>query len=87
MKIAQKLVIGYFRAKLNLLSVLSKKKAAQSAFELFCTPLRKSRAKFPAVFDRGEPLQFALDGYVIHGFRWNSESDKKALIVHGFESS
>jgi len=87
MKIAQKLVINYFRAKLNLLSVISKKKAAQSAFKLFCTPLRKSRPKFPAVFKSGEPLHFTLDGHVIHGYRWNKSSHKKALIVHGFESS
>jgi pimeloyl-ACP methyl ester carboxylesterase len=87
MKIAQKLVINYFRAKLNLLSVISKKRAAESAFKLFCTPLRKSKPKFPAIFKTGEPLQFELDGYVIHGYRWNKSMDKKALIVHGFESS
>jgi hypothetical protein len=87
MKIAQKLVINYFRAKLNLLSVISKRKAAESAFDLFCTPLRKSRSKFPAVFKSGEPLQFTMDGLVIHGYRWNWSSPKKALIVHGFESS
>ena len=87
MKLAQKLVINYFRAKLNLLSVVSKKKAAESAFNLFCTPLRKSKVKFPPVFQKGEPLQFNLDGYTIHGYRWNHPSNKKALIVHGFESS
>ena len=87
MKIAQKLVINYFRAKLNLLSVISKKRAAERAFKLFCTPLRKSKPKFPAIFKTGEPLQFELDGYVIHGYRWNKSMDKKALIVHGFESS
>ena len=87
MKLAQKLVINYFRAKLNLLSVVSKKKAAESAFNLFCTPLRKSKVKFPPVFQKGESLQFNLDGYTIHGYRWNHPSGKKALIVHGFESS
>lgn len=87
MKIAQKLVINYFRAKLNLMSVFSKKKAAESAFDLFCTPLRKSRPKFPAIFKSGEPLQFTLGKYKIHGYRWNISSGKKALIVHGFESS
>ena len=87
MKLAQKLVIGYYRAKLNMLSVLSKKKAARSAFDLFCTPLRKSRIKFPAVFEKGEALQFTIEGNTIHGYRWNHPSDKKALIVHGFESS
>src|SRR6476620_8342655 len=87
MKIAQKLVINYFRAKLNLLSVFSKRKAAESAFDLFCTPLRKSRPKFPAIFKSGEPLQFELNAHIIHGYRWNESSPKKALIVHGFESS
>lgn len=87
MKLAQKLVINYFRAKLNLLSVVSKKKAAESAFNLFCTPLRKSKVKFPPVFQKGEPLEFRMDGYTIHGYRWNHPSDTKALIVHGFESS
>jgi pimeloyl-ACP methyl ester carboxylesterase len=87
MKLAQKLVINYFRAKLNLLSVVSKKKAAESAFKLFCTPLRKSKVKSPAIFEKGEPLQFTIGAYNIHGYRWNHPSEKKALIVHGFESS
>ena len=80
-------MIGYFRTKLRLLSVLSKRKAAKSAFELFCTPLRKPRRKTPAVFNQGEPLQFKLDTYTIHGHRWKSPRSKKILIVHGFESS
>ncbi|HUQ65715.1 MAG TPA: alpha/beta hydrolase [Flavitalea sp.] len=87
MKLAQNLVVNYYRAKLNLLSVISKTKAAESAFELFCTPLRRSKIKFPPVFDKGEPLQFPIEGHTIHGYRWNHPSDKKALIVHGFESS
>ena len=87
MKLAQKLVVNYFRAKLNLISVISKKQAAESAFRLFCTPLRKSKIKLPPVFDRSEPLRFSIEGYTIYGYRWNHPSDKKALIVHGFESS
>src|SRR4026209_375084 len=87
MQIAQKLVTNYFRCKLNLLSVLSKKRAAESAFRLFCTPLRRPTPKYPAIFTSGEPLQFTLEGHIIHGYRWNASSGKKALIVHGFESS
>jgi hypothetical protein len=87
MKLAQKLVINYYRAKLNMISVLSKKKAAESAFRLFCTPLKKSKIKIPKVFEDGEPLKLQLENNTIHGYRWNHPSDKRALIVHGFESS
>ncbi len=87
MKFAQKLVVNYFRAKLNLISVVSKKRAAASAFKLFCTPLRKQNIKTPKLFEKGEKLEFTLDGETIRGLRWNHPSSKKALIVHGFESS
>lgn len=87
MKFAQKLVVNYFRAKLNLISVLSKRKAAASAFKLFCTPLRKQNIKTPTLFTKGEQLQFSLHGYTIRGLRWNHPREKKALIIHGFESS
>lgn len=84
MKLAQKLVIGYYRAKLKMLSAVSKRKAAQSAFTLFCTPLRKSRSKNTPT---GELLHFNINGYEIFGQRWNHPSAKRALVVHGFESS
>lgn len=87
MKLSQKLVVGYFRAKLNMLSLISKKMAAKSAFNLFCTPLRRSRAKTPPVFSKAEPLEFMIDEHTIRGYRWNHPSSKKVLIVHGFESS
>lgn len=87
MKLAQKLVINYYRAKLNVLSVISKRWAAHSAFDLFCTPLRKPRKKFPPIFDKAEHLHFNLDGGEIHGYRWNHPGKRKVLVVHGFESS
>jgi pimeloyl-ACP methyl ester carboxylesterase len=94
MKLAQKLVINYFRAKLNMLSVISKRKAAESAFNLFCTPLRRPKKGLPAIFDKAEHLNFVLDDYSIYGYRWNTTPDpaslaerKKILVVHGFESS
>jgi pimeloyl-ACP methyl ester carboxylesterase len=86
MKLAQKLLIGYFRTRLRLLSVLSNRKAAESAFELFCTPLRRSKRKTPAIFEKSEQLQFIFEGYTIRGHRWKAADSKKILIVHGFES-
>lgn len=87
MTFAQKLVVNYFRAKLNMLSVLSTKRAARKAFQLFCTPLRKSRKTPPGIFERGEPLSFSLEGITVRGHRWNHPQPQKVLIVHGFESS
>ena len=87
MKIAQKLVISYYRAKLNMLSVISKRHAAKSAFTLFCTPMRRTRIKSAKVFERGESIHFTFQNYTIRGYRWNHPSEKKALILHGFEST
>lgn len=88
MKLAQKLAVNYFRAKLNLMALVSNKLAARSAFKLFCTPLRKPRyKKAPPLFSRGEALSFPLDGLTIRGHRWNHPRPHKVLVVHGFEST
>lgn len=87
MTFGQKLVVNYFRARLNMLTLVSPKRAARKAFELFCTPLRKPRKQIPPVFTRGEPLSFTLDGLTIRGHRWNHPAPHKVLIVHGFEST
>ncbi|HEX6181204.1 MAG TPA: alpha/beta fold hydrolase [Chitinophagaceae bacterium] len=87
MKLGQKIAINYIRAKLNILALVSKDKAAAKAFDLFCTPFRKARKKKPPVFDKGEKLHFKLDGIDIRGHRWNHPQERKVLIVHGFEST
>ncbi len=86
MKIVQKLVAEYFRAKLQLLSVLSRRRAAVAAFDLFCTPLRRAGRVAPPVFGKGETLKFSLEGTEILGHRWNPVGGRKILIVHGFQS-
>ncbi len=87
MKLAQKLAVNFIRARLNLLAVISKERAAARAFEIFCTPLSRSRKKSPPIFDKAEKINFELNGNKIRGFRWNSPQEKKLLIVHGFESA
>ena len=87
MKLAQKIAINYFRAKLNILAVFSKQKAAEAAMKIFSTPYRRSKKKTPPIFKRGENLSFNLDGHTIKGYRWNTGREKKILIIHGFESS
>ncbi len=87
MKLTQRLALRYIRTKFKLLSAISKKKAAQKAFELFCTPQYRNKKKLPKIFEQAEKLQFSLDGISIKGWRWNHPAERKVLILHGFESS
>ena len=87
MKLAQKIAISLIRAKLNIIAVISKPKAAEAAMKIFSTPFRKSKKKTPPVFRKAEKLTFTLGGNIIRGHRWNGGKGKKVLIVHGFESS
>jgi pimeloyl-ACP methyl ester carboxylesterase len=87
MKLAQRVALGYIRTKFKLLSSISKKKAAQHAFELFCTPVGKYRKPLPPIFEQAEKLRFSLDGTQVYGWRWNFPAKPKVMILHGFESS
>ncbi len=87
MKLAQKIAIGFIRAKLNILAVVSKQKAAEAAMKIFSTPFRKPKKQTPPVFQKAERLNFELAGSSIIGHRWNAGKEKRVLIVHGFESS
>lgn len=87
MKLAQRLALKYIRTKFQLLSAISKPKAARAAFNLFCTPQYRNRKKLPPIFEKSEKLHFNFEGNTIRGYRWNHPAEKKALILHGFESS
>jgi len=87
MKLAQKIAVGVIRIRFRLLSLFSKKKTAAQAFRLFCTPQTRNVKKLPAVFEAAEKLQFVFSGYTIAGYRWNKGGHRRALILHGFESS
>ncbi len=87
MKIKQKFAIQYIRAKFKVLALVSTRKAAEKAFELFCTPLEKSKKQAPAVFSLAEKLKYSLNGQSIAGYCWNKGQAKKVLILHGFSSS
>ena len=87
MKLAQKIAVNYLRAKLNIVALVSRKKAAALAFELFCTPMKRAKKKKPPIFNKGEKLQLKIEGLALIGNRWNAPQEKKCLIVHGFEST
>lgn len=87
MKLAQKIAVAYVRASLNFLAVFSKKRAARKAFKIFCTPVRGTNRKSPAVFQKAEKLQFSIENKKVAGYRWSHPQPKKFLILHGFHSS
>jgi len=90
--LAQKLAIGYIRARINIMALTFPKRAAKKAFAIFCTPLRRTRGKTSRIFAKGEPLSFRLEGNILRGHRWlphqaSGAPLKKVLIAHGFESA
>ncbi|HMK25902.1 MAG TPA: alpha/beta hydrolase [Chitinophagaceae bacterium] len=96
MKLTQRLALSYVRTKFKVLSSISKKKAAEKAFELFCTPQFRNKKPLPKIFDQSEKLHFKIDDLNVRGWRWNPvrpshpgghPAGRKVLIIHGFESS
>ncbi len=87
MKLSQRLALRYIRTKFKVLSSISKKKAAEKAFELFCTPQSRNKKKLPKIFEEAENLHFEIDGVTVRGWRFNHPAERKLLILHGYESS
>ncbi|MEO6251742.1 MAG: alpha/beta fold hydrolase [Ferruginibacter sp.] len=85
MKLSQRLAIGYVQTKFKLLSLLSKKKTAEKALEVFGTPFLKSVRKAP--IKDAEIIHFHLNNKRVTGYRWNHPQPRKALILHGFGSA
>lgn len=86
-KLAQKIALRYYKAKFKLWSAVSKRKAAEKAFELFCTPQSRNKKELPKIFEQAENLHFKLGADNIKGWRWNKKAGRRVLILHGYESS
>lgn len=87
MKLTQRLALQYIKTKFRLLSAISKRKAAEKAFALFCTPQYRNKKKLPKIFETAENLQLNVKGHQVKGWRWNAGAARKVLIIHGYESS
>ncbi|MFT3674548.1 MAG: alpha/beta fold hydrolase [Chitinophagaceae bacterium] len=87
MNLVNRIALFLIRSKFTILSAISKKKAAQSAFRLFCTPPVRHTGKVISPFTEADQVTLAFREYSIRGFVWNKGAQKRALIVHGFQSS
>jgi pimeloyl-ACP methyl ester carboxylesterase len=89
MKIAQNLALKYARARINILSLASPRKAIVEAFRLFATPQKRSTGKGSDLHRKGDRLSFQLNGHTIRGRCWLPAEPpvKKVLVVHGWESN
>jgi pimeloyl-ACP methyl ester carboxylesterase len=88
LKLEQRIAITLIRTRIGMLGLFSRKKAAEKAFQLFCTPQRKAGKKTAPVFENAEKLSLSVHDMKVVGYRWNRHSgSRKCLVIHGFESS
>ncbi|MBK8611107.1 MAG: alpha/beta fold hydrolase [Chitinophagaceae bacterium] len=85
MKLTQRLAIRYVQTKFKLLRIISKRRTAEKAFDVFATPYLKSVRKFPV--KNAVVVELRLNNKKVNGYRWNHPQPKKALILHGFGSA
>jgi len=92
MKLTKKIALRYYKTKFKLLGLFAPRKAARSAFKLFCTPFSgKPERPMPLIFEKGEHISVDIEGdLTLRGWKWQPETtpptDKKILILHGFDS-
>ena len=87
MRFVKTLLLSYVKTKFRLLSAISKRKAAEEAFLLFTTPQERTLNDLSPLFQKADPVSLEFEGHITRGFRWNHPSNKKVLILHGYESS
>jgi pimeloyl-ACP methyl ester carboxylesterase len=86
MKNNQKLFVFLIKLKIYVISLISIHWAGKVAIQIFTTPYRKPKPFEPEIFKKAERFNIFVDRLKIQGYRWQKESEKKILIVHGFES-
>jgi len=70
LKLGQRIALRYYKTKFRIWAAISKKKAAEKAFDLFCTPQQRKLKKLSKIFEQAEKSQFKVEGITITGWRW-----------------
>jgi len=89
MKLSQRLALTFYRTKIHTIGLVSPRKAAEFAFELFSTPRKpKKKLKEPPVFHKAEKIYLTIGATCLTGFRFlpSQPNGRKILIQHGFSS-
>ena len=86
-KIRQKFNKAFIVIQIKVLSLFSKRKAAERALEIFSIPWRRTNKQPYGIFLEAEQLTFDFQGTTVRGFRWSRAGARKATILHGHESS
>ncbi|MBZ4191764.1 alpha/beta hydrolase [Niabella beijingensis] len=82
----QNFIKELLKTRIRLLALVSKEKAGNSAFRIFCTPLGKARYAITPILRSAENLSLSFNQVPLKGYRWNNGAGKKVLIAHGFRS-
>lgn len=82
-----KFIQSYYVLRIKTLALISKRKAARLAFDIFCWPYTRVKYSLPEFFRKAEQLELEFDQLITKGYRWNKGGSKKIYIAHGFRSS
>lgn len=77
----------FYGAYFNSLSLVSKKKAAEKAFTLFCTPRKGSvRSEQQGFLNEAKGIRVKTNGLELQTYHWKG-SKETVLLIHGWESN
>ncbi len=82
----QNFAVSVLKSQINLLATVSKRRAGNKAFNIFCTPYLKKNYVPNTFFKSAEELLLDFEGLKTIGYRWNKGGEKRILIAHGFKS-
>ena len=79
-------IVFLLRLRFKILSTFSTTKAASVAFDLFSKPfVRVKRSLTEPIFKQAVAMDRQSGGLFIKGFKWVGTTNRKALLVHGFQ--
>jgi hypothetical protein len=80
MKLAQRLLIGYYKTKLKTIALVSPRKAAEEAFDIVLHAIFRQQSpkkRRRPLFHKAEKLSFEMDGLTIRGFRLAARASQR----------
>jgi len=82
----QNFIKAFYKTRVRALALVSKKRAGDAAFRIFCTPLGKGSYRISPALQSAEQLSLQFLNYHLKGYRWNKGAARRLLIAHGFRS-